>query len=293
MSFADLTGLTPQEQGIVSGQYRETLNEQFEVLNLEILLKDGDLEEEVVHSIGADSNLRQEWLSAGIAAIYYFVQCNWTGPADSEDVSWLVHKRTEALQKLAHSDQCNDNVVKPELLYFAKTVFAAEELQKNFQTCLWWLLRANYLHQIILEESSNILLKESEGLIHKIENANIFQEDNAIKALFNIEATQLYLHYKRTQSSEKHLKIAQEICQLTLKLQGAMGKRTKFQQDPKPQLYLHVEIGKEVFPFRPSPDLPKPLELNDELRLERIEFTDIQNKVALGSLEESAILATW
>lgn len=276
----------------MSGRYGETLNEHFESLGLEDLLRDGDFQDKISSSVWLDSKLLQEWFGVGIAALCYFVQCNWTGPEDVEDVSWLVQRRDEALSKLALSDQCNDNVVKPELLYFAKTVFSIPKLQSRFSTCFWWLLRANFLHQIIIDEAENALLAESKALILQVEESELLL-DETLKTLFNVEATQLYLHYKRIQCSEKHLEIAQRTSQLSLELVGAMGKRTKFQQEPKAQLYLRAEVAKEIFPFRPSADLPKPLELNDELRLERIEFTETTERAALGSVEESVVLAKW
>lgn len=127
------------------------------------------------------------------------------------------------------------------------------------------------------------------SLITEINNLNIL-EDPLCKLLFHLEAAEFYLYYRRTQNSEEHLERAQEIAGLKLSLEGAMGKRTKYQQEAKAQLYLKIELNKDIFPSIDCEDTPKSLDLNDEVRLERIEFSEHKEETKLGMMEEAVIL---
>jgi len=142
----------------------------------------------------------------------------------------------------------------------------------------------------VLDEDSGVLFEESENLIMEINNLNIL-EDSLCKLLFNLEAARFYLYYRRTQNSEIHLEHAQRIAGLRLNLEGAMGKRTKCQQEEKAQLYLKIEMDKDIFFSIDCEDIPKSLNLNDELRLERIEFSEHKEEIKLGMVEEAIILA--
>lgn len=286
------TSPKPGVNGISRGRFGESLNEHFGPLSRLVIAGDADLGEKISAALESEGNLQEEWLLAGISALYYFVQCNWTGPEDTEDVVWLLGLRDEALRALALNEDCNENMAKPELLYFGKTIFSARQLRLRFKTCAWWALRANFLHEFVMEECSVVLLEQSEKLIREINESALIQ-DEYLQTLFNVEVAQFYLRYRRVQNSENHLNAALNAAGLTLNLRGAMGKRTKFQQEAKPQLYLDVAINKEIYPFRSCPDLPKPVELNDELRLERIEFNEVKARPELGTLEDSIILTKW
>jgi len=201
----------------------------------------------------------------------------------------LLTRRDEALKHLSLHDGCNINVQKPELLYLSKKIFSNVDLQLKYRSCIWWLFRATLLHQHVLDEDSGVLFEESENLIMEINNLNIL-EDSLCKLLFNLEAARFYLYYRRTQNSEKHLEHAQRIAGLRLNLEGAMGKRTKYQEE-KAQLYLKIEMNKDIFSSIDCEAIPKSLNLNDELRLERIEFSEHKEEIKLGMVEEAIILA--
>jgi len=210
-------------------------------------------------------------MCTGIISLLYFIQCNWTGPHIDEDIDWLKTRRDEALKHLSLHDGCNINVQKPELLYLSKKIFSNVDLQLKYRSYIWWLFRVTLLHQHVLDEDSGVLFEESENLIMEINNLNIL-EDSLCKFLFNLEVARFYLYYRRTQNFEKHLEHAQRIAGMRLNLEGAMGKRTKNQQEEKAQLYLKIEMNKDIFSSIDCEDIPKSLNLNDELRLERIEF---------------------
>lgn len=231
----------------------------------------------------------QSLLCTGIASLLYFVQCNWTGPCIDNDIDWLQAERHKALKSLSLHDECNINVQKPELLYLSKIIFSNIDLQLKFESCSWWLLRANLLHQQILEENSEIIFEETENLISKIKSFHIL-EDPLCQLLLNLEVSRFYLCFRRIQDSEHYLDQAQRIAGLTLTLQGAMGKRTKYQLEEKSQLYLKVTINKDIFPMMDCENLPTSATLDDELRLERIKFSEHIEETHLGAVEEAIIL---
>lgn len=255
---------------------------------MEAIKCDDNLEEIIIKDVSR-SNTHLSWLCTGVASLLHFVQCNWTGPPVSKNIDWIESMRDKALKDLSLHDECNINVKKIEFLYLSKRIFSNTALQLKYKSCIWWLFRANLLHQHILDESSGVIFEESENLILKIKELDILK-DSLCELLFNLEAAQFYLYYRRTQNSEKHLECAQSLAGLTLDLQGAMGKRTKYQHVEKAQLYLNVQISKDIIPSIDCKDIPKSLDLNDELRLENIEFSEHKEEIKLGSWEEAIIL---
>ncbi|EZA47362.1 Tetratricopeptide repeat protein [Ooceraea biroi] len=276
---------------ILNGQYEDVLNNDLSAYTIKAV-SNGDNLEEIVHKDIIKNDTHLLWLQTGIASLLYFGQCNWTGPCIDKNIDWLASRRSEALKELSLHDECNINVQKPELLWLSKKIFSNLELQLKYKSCIWWLFRANLLHQCVLDENLGILFEETENLIVQISGLRIL-EDLLCKLLFNLEVARFYLYHRRTQSSERYLECAQNVAGLTLSLEGAMGKRTKYQQEEKAQLYLKVEINKDIFPSINCEDMPKSVNLDDELRLERIEFSECKEETQLGMLEEAVILAKY
>jgi len=272
----------------LDGQYEDIINNNLSTYIIKAVSNGDNLEEIISNNMSKD-DIRLLWLQTGIASLLYFVQCNWTGPCIDKNINWLASRRSEALKELSLHDECNRNIQKPELLWLSKKIFSNIDLQLKYESCIWWLFRANLLHQHVLDEASGVIFEEIENLILRIKDLHML-EDPLCKLLFNLEIARFYLYYRRTQNSEEYLECAQNIAGLTLSLEGAMGKRTKYQQEEKAQLYLKVEMTKNIFPSINSEDVPKSLNLNDELRLERIEFSEYKEETRLGPLEEAIIL---
>ncbi|KAG5332334.1 TTC27 protein, partial [Acromyrmex heyeri] len=277
---------------ILNGRYEDIINNELSTF-IEAI-KNGDNLEEIIHNSLSETHTHLSWLCTGIASLLYFVQCNWTGPPIDKDIDWLKTRRNEALNHLSLHDGCNINVRKPELIYLSKKIFSDVDLQLKYKSCIWWLFRATLLHQHILDENTGVLFEETENLITEINNLNIL-EHPLCKLLFNLEAGTFYLYYKRSQNSEKHLEHAQKIAGLKLNLEGAMGKRTKYQQEEKPQLYLKIEINKDTFPSIDCENVPRSLSLNDfdDLKLDCIEFSEPKEETKLGMIEEAIILGKY
>uniref|UniRef100_A0A0C9RV43 Ttc27_0 protein n=1 Tax=Fopius arisanus TaxID=64838 RepID=A0A0C9RV43_9HYME len=273
--------------------YKTVLDNLCLKLNLRSVISSENLESSLEKSIENNYEKCIEWLCLGIASLNSFIQCNWTGPEVDVDLDWLVHKRDEAVKGLALGDQCNDNAEHLEFLYLSKLIFTNKTLQSICVTTLWWLLRGNLVHQLIMEEESPILLESSELLIEKVRELNIWgiPKFEYLETLFNIEAAQVWMFYRHIPNIEKYLKKAETCAGLSLELQGAMGKRTKYQVEDKPQLFLRIQTERENFTSYECPQLPISVHLNDDLRLERIKFTESTQSVKLGIIEETFVMA--
>lgn len=245
----------------------------------------------LIHNSIEKEDSPNNWLYTGVASLLYFIQCNWTGPAVEKRIEWLENRQEEAFKHLSLHDECNTNVKMPELLYFSMIIFSSEALQSTYESTIWWLFRANHLHQLVVNESSGIIYDETERLIQKINDSQLWKGNLYPEILFYLEAAHFYFNYGRVQNSEKYLELALEKANVTLNLEGALGKRTKYQAESKAQLFLRVNVEKDQFPSRCCDDLPKSVDLNDEVQLERIKFTEDIERPQLGAIEEAIVLA--
>ncbi|XP_076661524.1 tetratricopeptide repeat protein 27-like isoform X1 [Halictus rubicundus] len=292
-----LTNLAGDEDYSIPQNVVDILNGQFRnVIDNELLssyvksYNDNDFHKMIHSGIENEVISLDAWLCVGVASLLHFIQCNWTGPKSDEDVEWLKTLEGEAVKHLSLHDECNVNTRKPEFLYFSKIIFSNQSLAECYDSCNWWLFRASFIHQLVFNESSAVLFNETEQLIEKIEESYILK-DEYCNTLFSIEAAQFYFYYRRTKESEKYVESAQEITKLGLNLEGVLGKRTKYQQEEKAQLYLKIDAGKSPFPFRHCENLPKSLDLNDDVRLEQIDYSKNIEHAEIGSMEEAVILA--
>lgn len=278
-------------KGVFEGKY-ETIFQTGDFSSLRKIIssvKDRDFEKAIIAVLTSDPTKYLEWFATGISSLLYFIQHNWTGPQSKKDADFFSCIREKCLEDLSLDVECNENMIKPEFLYLAKIIFSSKELQTTFESCKWWLLRANFVHQQILEEISTPIFQESEKLIADISQSSLL-ENSWLETLFNLEVAHFYLYNKRTQSSDKHLEIAENSAELKLELTGVMGTRTKDQQFENAQLFLKVEVGKDLFPTRICVDMPVALSLNDDVRLEKIKISEEVENVELGCLEEAVIL---
>ncbi|XP_059157510.1 tetratricopeptide repeat protein 27-like isoform X2 [Physella acuta] len=114
--------------------------------------------------------------------------------------------------------------------------------------------------------------------------------------MFHIEsgyACHAFFEYKR---AFEHFATAKKLAGLEIVLTGAMGKRTRYQEEDKAQLVLKVsregENGNCDVNFLKSSSLPKDLPLNDDTVLNDIKFADdsIADSVQLTPLEQALVI---
>ncbi|KAL4707386.1 hypothetical protein ACJJTC_008571 [Scirpophaga incertulas] len=203
---------------------------------------------------------------------------------------------TQKLQR--DSEPIFVNIVYPQLLYLSHEIFSALYSVESNLVHLWWCFRSKILLQRALEDTSASLFSELELIIAKLSNEMCDLNDKPrLQMLLCLEIAQAYLIYGRIQKVEEYLSKAREIAGMKLELTGVLGKRTKFQQQILPQLALTSDLDASI--HRPSAEeshgnsmLPPDIELQDDVRLNKIQYFEDLKQTELPSLEQTLCLLT-
>ncbi|CAK1581529.1 unnamed protein product [Parnassius mnemosyne] len=249
-----------------------------------------------------DDCFNEKILDLAISAILTYCNINWNTLPDQFDlqqyfgIEWP--KGTDVFIKLqCDSEPLYPNVVNPELLYFSLQIFGALcSLEQNL-VHLWWCFRSKVIHQRALEETSASLYNELELIMAKLSNESQKLNNPRLKVLLYIEMAQAYLIYGRVQNAEEYLLKAKDLAGLKLELTGILGKRTKFQQNALPQLALTSELDLTVERdsaeiSHGNSELPPDIELQDDVRLNKVQFIEKISQTELPSLEQTLCLLT-
>lgn len=251
-------------------------------------------------------------LVIGIASLQAFVQDNFVGPPLSEDETFSnlpyhsIQSSDESVRNYLNIDgeELNSNVTNYELLALAKLIFThLRETEVTSQSYVYkcWYLRYCYVHQLVIDEHAESLftgiVNVSDELLCDIVRLTLSVESKAIVCL---EIVAALLHYRRISKVDEILTKTRDILGATLTVEGRLGVRTKYQEKPLPQLLLKVDINETI---KPSEDthstddksqLPILLQLDDDIRLERIKFVDETDNVILNlsSVAQALVLGT-
>lgn len=253
----------------------------------------------LTEATAADQTDRQLVLMALAAAcLHLFAQSNWTGPPlhilDSDLLpaallssqgevpsSWLeaVHNSL-----LLDGESVYSLVANPLLLLLARIILAkCCDHMSNLQLLSWWTLRYINLHQQILEECSSQLFSLAKSSIDKVKSHPVLSAQRNLGVQFHLECTYIRLVYFDYKPAKEHIQRAQQLCGLNISMTGALGKRTRFQQQYVAQLLLEVkrEPRKEEEEEKedsPTPTLaaclPKDHNLSDDTVLDKINLAD-------------------
>ncbi|KAJ0180741.1 hypothetical protein K1T71_004145 [Dendrolimus kikuchii] len=249
-----------------------------------------------------DTNNLKNILQLAISSFLKFCNQNWCTHADLNLQEYLNAEWPQDVDVNTNLQRDSEpmyvNILYPEYLYFSYQLFSALYATEQNLLHLWWLFRAKVVHQKTLEDTSATLYSELEIIIAKLSNElPSLQGKPRLQILLCLEIAQAYLIYGRVQNVEEYLHRAREIAGLKLELTGILGKRTKFQQQFLPQLALSSELDSNM--VRPSAEdshgdteLPPDLELQDDVRLNRIEYNEKICHAELPSLEQILCLLT-
>ncbi|OWF36544.1 tetratricopeptide repeat protein 27-like [Mizuhopecten yessoensis] len=239
-----------------------------------------------------------ELLCVAISCLQLFVQGNWTGPPlQSVPSDYLpeIFSSPEQFKKLHNyvleelsmdGEPVYDKCLRIELLFVARFILLdCREHLKNLQTADWWLLRCISVLQQVLDDRSPTLKETTLELIDRVSKLEPLLTDDKSRDLatqFRLEAGYCTMYYYEYNMAHEHFMAAKKNAGLDIELTGAMGKRTRFQQDAKAQLVLKVKkdslqaspCGEELIPSPENIILPKDLLLGDETVLEAIKFED-------------------
>ncbi|CAH0604933.1 unnamed protein product [Chrysodeixis includens] len=250
-----------------------------------------------------DAETLEKVLYVSTASFLTFCERNWNPHPEEFNCEQFFGMKwpsdidvTTKLQR--DSEPIYVNIIHPELLYFSTQVFNALSNADQSLLHLWWNFRSKVAHQRALDDTSATLYAELEIIIAKLTNLlHDIQSKPRLQILLCMEIAQAYLIYGRVQRTEEYLNRARELAGLKLELTGILGKRTKFQQTILPQLALSSELDSSI--DRPSAEdshggseLPPDLELQDDVRLNKINYLENISQAELPSLEQVLCLLT-
>ncbi|CAH0386434.1 unnamed protein product [Bemisia tabaci] len=252
-----------------------------------------------------------DYLCLPVAFLRLFVQANWTGPpVDSNQINgvteWVralfAKWNNDSSDKLRifltiDGESICQNAKHLELLVAAQFLFKLNKFYSPFQE--WWYLRSIMLQQRILEERSeklhNILLAATKSLEPQIKDLS-----PVAHRMFILELCQYYLNlYAEIGVAKTYLQTVENDFNMNVQLRGALGKRTKFQENDVAQLFLQIttkdeETSPNLFENEDvtSRHLPKDINLNDDVRLDEINFLDdsVKRFPKLSPLQQAVLL---
>lgn len=237
-------------------------------------------------------------LSLAVACLHAFIQVNWTGPDldlhplevitlpdDSPSIT-EESLNEKAITELAYGGEPAYHLAGvPVFLRLAQILLALP--YHHCRSAAWWQLRAAYTHQQVLDEPvalpDTVLSSSLEPLFAT------FATGPELAGRLLLEQGLLEHHVSHDRSAADYFVRAARATGLEYELTGALGKRTKFQQNELSQLVLLAEsrLPDDSTPNRDLDttaltNVPETLALNDDTLLEQTEFTS-SNPAAAGS----------
>ncbi|TVY86579.1 TPR repeat-containing protein [Lachnellula willkommii] len=240
---------------------------------------------------------------SGLAAFNTFLQANVTGPP--LDLSGVFSTSTALREQCLKSLEVDgvsvyQHIPHVELFCFARlvfTVFFPRLVQAEFLDCKWMRLRINTYHQRLLSGVSygrlvdssllqNVIERDLEGLENEV-----FAKDGGFgteaRVQFLLEKAQIHIMQGQDFKAKEDVRMAREASGFNYALSGALGKRTKFQQNDLSQLLVFAKSRESnessteslLGAFKDSTlsaedrKGPEALDLNDDTLLETIKYT--------------------
>ncbi|KAF7432635.1 hypothetical protein PC9H_004577 [Pleurotus ostreatus] len=244
-------------------------------------------------------------LLVAIALLHAFIQANWTGPdLDVRPIEIIQGEAVgltdeilhiKATSELAYGGEPAYHLTKhPFLLRLAQLLL--ESPYHHCKSIPWWRLRATTVHQHVLDET----VAPPPSVLASIETqTESISSDPELTGRLHLEAGLLEHTLSQDRAASDYFLRAIKATGLQYELTGALGKRTKFQQNDLSQLVLLAESQLSVASTSetsateisgPS-SLPETLALNDDTLLEQTQFTTSDpnaEKGRLGHLDPSS-----
>ncbi|KAL3651891.1 hypothetical protein CASFOL_004893 [Castilleja foliolosa] len=276
-------------------------------------------------------------MTVGVSSLLAFTQCNITGPLDnfplmplaellipkketggSDWMEWEAWARKEIMSVGSDLRAKFSNL--QMYLIFGKTLLMRTRdllFQGNFssidgvKSITWWLARALFLHQKLLDERSSVLFDLLQVLTHEslfhlgtLEKTNDYwcanEDCSTILPMLHLELGILELYYGRVDTSKLRFESAAEISNYNFFVSGALGFRTRHQVAPKAQLCLVTGTngGDISVPLHQdsstanSPQLSETDEASDVLMAPRFVEDDINTESVVHDTQYHSIVGS-
>ncbi|KAF9051203.1 TPR-like protein [Hymenopellis radicata] len=247
-------------------------------------------------------------LMIAVSCLHAFVQANWTGPdlsitplkvlTQSSDHTLSLSEDIldqKAIFELAHGGEPAYHLAKHSAFLRIAQILLAQTFT-HVATVKWWQLRAQIVHQQVLDEPVYIL-SDDLGSFASIES--LYSSEPELVGRLRLEQGLLQHLFTQDKAAEYFVRAARATG-LEYELSGALGKRTKFQQTDLSQLVVLAQSRLSIDDSVTSPaveqqkekSVPETLALNDDTLLEHTQFTssntDPSNKSILSHLDPSS-----
>uniref|UniRef100_A0A672JW55 Tetratricopeptide repeat protein 27 n=1 Tax=Sinocyclocheilus grahami TaxID=75366 RepID=A0A672JW55_SINGR len=241
-------------------------------------------------------------LVLAVGCLNLFAQSNWTGPPVELHVSdFLPEALLQKFSQVQYHDApliIHDHlqldgesvyslVSNPLLLLLTRVIFVnCGPKLETLQLLPWWTLRYVGLHQQILEERSPQLFNLVLRCIEKVYKCEELFTNNTHRNLaiqFHLECSYACLTYYEYRRAKEHMQTARDLSGIDVNMIGALGKRTRFQENFLAQLILDVKRkdsspvpNSESPSLSPTPKelLPKDHQLSDDTVLNQINLAE-------------------
>lgn len=213
-------------------------------------------------------------MAIAVASLLAFTQCNISGPLDNlplmplaelsilkynkDGGEWMEWEAWSHKELMSVGSDLSAKFSNLQYLIFGKTLLlrmkdvlfeGSLSSIDGIRSSSWWLARALFLHQKLLDERSSSLFDLLQvytnenfsylGTLEKIKEYWCTNDDcSNILSMLQLEAGILELYYGRLDASKRHFDSAAEVSNFNFFLTGALGFRTIHQVEPKAQLRL-------------------------------------------------------